>query len=526
MMSGIDGRRTGTAETGIASAKLFFTLAAVMLLVSVAERFVFEMQTDTSSFISVWENVLDGMVYGVDVLEVNPPTAGAIYLPGIFLGRFTGLSPETGIYITFYALCFLSMALMFRCDRAAKLMQPDERFWFYLTFLFVILVYYQVYFTQRERCAVLLMLPYLMLEAGYPGAENGGTRAVSKPERALIGLMMGIGTALKPHFLLVMVFFSAYGLFRTRSLRCFLRLETLVFFVSYIAYFGLMGLVFPEYYVFAADFLVKAYVGTMLPFWHVVSAPHSMLYLLVLSGCVAAIRRLGLFHRPLIMLLLIGSVAFYIVYLFQRKSFSNHIHPAQVFLFLCVVLVYLQLVAALKQAGCSAKDMLIYKCIAAGLSVVVLTDGAQETYFIDSRVHLESAVRAVKEKPTLLQITHSIFDSHPMIRNIGGRYVGSFMHMFGFTHIDNADIPLILKDSFEDLPPEKRAYFERERENSLYQLRIAAKDIRERKPDIILTHGGGIWQQFVMAQPDMKQALSDYEYVRTVNKVEIWRRKE
>ncbi|MDR1827785.1 MAG: hypothetical protein LBR29_05600, partial [Methylobacteriaceae bacterium] len=145
---------------------------------------------------------------------------------------------------------------------------------------------------------------------------------------------------------------------------------------------------------------------------------------------------------------------------------------------------------------------------------------------IEPHTELENAVRAVKDKPTILSLTHDIADAHPVVRNVGGRYVGSFLHMFGFIFIDPVDFPLILQDDYGDLPAAKREYFERERENALYQVHIAARDIRERRPDIILMSRVEEWKQFLMMQPDMKQALADYEYVSTADNVEVWKRKE
>ncbi|MDR1828097.1 MAG: hypothetical protein LBR29_07185 [Methylobacteriaceae bacterium] len=508
---------------GIQNAKLFCVLAAVMLLGSVIGRFLLPMHWDPSTHISVWENVLDGMVYGVDVLEVSPPGTTAIYLPGILLGRFAGISCEAGVYITCYALCLLTLVLMVRSDRRANLLSARERFYCYLTYLFVTVVFYQDVFGQREYVAVLLMLPYLVVESANLCSGNRDRPPESRLEKVLIGVMMGVGTAIKPHFLLVFIAVSLFGVYRTRNAGHIVRLETLVFCAAWGVYNGLFLLLFPEYYAFVAEFLIDAYVSTGMDWRVVVFSSHSFFYLLVLVICGAGAKKAGWFVRPLPAVLFVASAAFYVVYFLQRKGFPYQIYPAQLLLFLCAAAGFGTFMDDRAEHSSGLKDALQLNLAMLGLFAVVVTEGAATLRVVSVDRQLEEAVRSVMEKPTLLQLGQDVTEAQPMIRNIGGRYVGSFSHFVSFWYVLPEDVPAVLKGDFKDMPEEKRRYFEQEAVNSRFLFKIAERDIRERRPDIILIPAWEGWKHFLFAQENLKNALEDYVHAKTSGKPPIRR---
>ena len=132
--------------------------------------------------------VMGPAVFGVDIYEVNPPLAFMLYTPAAVLSSLLGYDLAIKLWVT--ALGCLSVAMFWQtCDAALRLPLTIT------LALFVALVLPEE-FAQREQIAFMLTAPYV---AG-PCRHRAGA--------ILIGVMAGVGFAIKPYFLvpLVLVF--------------------------------------------------------------------------------------------------------------------------------------------------------------------------------------------------------------------------------------------------------------------------------------------------------------------------------
>ena len=127
--------------------------------------------------------LLNGAVIGRDIVEINFPLAFIIYVPAAALSEIVPLS--TAIRLWIGLLFVIAMVLSWRDVPAAR------RFAIYSVLAAYVALFWPREFAQREQVAMLLVFAFIV-----PG-ERRGWRAVA------VGVLAGVGFAIKPHFLLV-----------------------------------------------------------------------------------------------------------------------------------------------------------------------------------------------------------------------------------------------------------------------------------------------------------------------------------
>lgn len=131
------------------------------------------------------DQVMRGAVFGRDVYDINPPLNFLIYVPAALMGRVIGFDLAIKLWTALVA--GVAIACVWQtAERSIRLpVIAAMGLFFALAF--------PREFGQREQFAFLLTAPYV--------AGNANRRGVS----ILVGLMAGVGFALKPYFLLPLV---------------------------------------------------------------------------------------------------------------------------------------------------------------------------------------------------------------------------------------------------------------------------------------------------------------------------------
>lgn len=501
---------------------VFYFIFGILFIISIAERSLFSMQSDTSMQISVLENTLNGMVLGVDVREVSTPMAIAIFLPGIFIGKYLGTTSETGVYTTCYLVFLLSLYLFYKFDRKAKLLNNIEQFFFYLSYIFIFIVYFQDVFAQREHFALMLMMPYLAQQA----CSLSKITNISIPEKIVTGMMMGIACAIKPYFLIVLICFSIHDFYRIKHLKVLFGIDKISIYIVYVIYSLWCYYVYPEYFVFMKDYLLKYYVIDYFDLYAMVRQPHSVayFYLLILTLFInyklASQKKIALFK-----ILFFSSLCFYAIYFIQRRGYPYHLYPSFVLLFLAFILTCNTSLMTMRDRGVKRTDIQLFCIGAVFFLLFCLTEGFSSFRVTQSTDAFGKTISRLVSSPTMLSLNRDLGEGHPLVRDIKGKWVGSYPSIWGYVNVLQEDLPLIKRDTFDDLPPKIRDRYTLMREASVEQLITTAKDIRERKPDIILLSKNHYWREFVLSQKDIQDALKDYEPAAEIGVTEIWKRK-
>lgn len=246
--------------------------------------------------------VMDGAVFGRDVLEPNPPLSFIVYLPAALLGQLVGL--DLAIRLWLAAVQFVSLALV------AKAAPERARLPLVLALgLFVALLLPREY-GQREQIALLLCAPWVT------GHMAGRRLAVFS------GVLAGIGFALKPYFLIAL---ALVFLARRR-----VRVEEWAIAATGAAYALVLVLFFRPYIAEMTPRTVAVYwaLGSGGNLW---IQPVAYAVLLGLAGLVWRWSRDALALR-----LVLAALGFFVGAVLQYKYYVYHFIPTAGFVLMAL----------------------------------------------------------------------------------------------------------------------------------------------------------------------------------------------
>lgn len=142
-----------------------------------------------------------------DLVEVNPPLIVWFNVPAAAAERVLGLSASAVYPAWIVALTGIALGLVSAFLRRQEPPGSDRRRLPLLALLvFALITVPGMMFVlgQREHLMLVLVLPYLVLASRRMG-EDAGVGSRRRGARGAAGLLAGLGFALKPHFLLVLL---------------------------------------------------------------------------------------------------------------------------------------------------------------------------------------------------------------------------------------------------------------------------------------------------------------------------------
>ncbi len=190
--------------------RLFHTLVLSGCIVWLAGYFLPPINHDTAVLLYISKLWLEGGRLYVDAIDINTPLVFVLHLLPEALAKLTGLGGPT-VLVALLGLGILASFQTCRTVLAASL-EPYRAFSAALLpvlLLFLLIVFPNYMFTQREHIMMVLGMPYLLVAS----ARAGGT---DMPRRLRIatGLMAGLGFAMKPYFLAFPLLVELYVLSR------------------------------------------------------------------------------------------------------------------------------------------------------------------------------------------------------------------------------------------------------------------------------------------------------------------------
>jgi hypothetical protein len=262
--------------------------------------------------------LLQGAVFGVDIVEPNPPLIWWISAGPVLVAEKFALP----IWAVFRIFTILLLIISLRVsDRllATGAVARTTRMTFLAAGAYLLTFAVHRDFGQREHLAVILILPYLLAVALRMG---GGT--IGTARAAAIGIAAGLAVALKPYFLGVPILVEAILLLKLRSLRLLVRPEALgaIFAVSSYALAVLL---------FASPWLTSAAPDILRIYWAFeVDASKQFVpllerFYLVLIGAFVVVRSKP---NPYAIVTLAAAAGFALSVVLQGKYYSYHIYPA------------------------------------------------------------------------------------------------------------------------------------------------------------------------------------------------------
>ncbi len=267
--------------------------------------------------------LLQGGTYSKDFFAPNLPIILYLYLPPLFLQKYAHLSLPLAFRT--YIFVWASISLGISASLTALLFKQQDGFKRALFLLsiacsFLLIPLYD--FGQRDHLLLLFSLPYLLLVA-----LRLEKHKIAKMFALTIGVLAGFGFAIKPQFLLLPLILEAYFMYREKNAFAWWRAEVAGFLAVIFTHALLVFLFYTDYVVIVAPFLVRNYyhsIGTSLPALlgnKLVLFCYSALFF---GGVLQAISS----YKKLNALLMLGIVAFLLIYILQRTTFYYHLIPA------------------------------------------------------------------------------------------------------------------------------------------------------------------------------------------------------
>lgn len=191
--------------------------------------------------------VLAGGNYVNDFFEINPPLSIYLYMPAVLLQKVSAVSAITALRVYIFLLAAFSLVICYLLVKRIFLPKDSivrSLFLFALAFIYLILPMDE--FGQRECLLLYLTMPYFLLVSLRLDHEK-----IALLPAVGIGLLAGLGFAIKPFFLfafgLVELYFMLAQAYSKKYLLSWIRAETLVILAVLILYVAFIYLFHPNY---------------------------------------------------------------------------------------------------------------------------------------------------------------------------------------------------------------------------------------------------------------------------------------
>jgi hypothetical protein len=278
---------------------------------------------DVSWLLHSSEKLLSGGTYTQDFWEINPPLILYLFLPAIFLTKVFSLTIITALRIYIFLLATLS--LYFCYQLLNKIFAPADKkltqsFLVVLAIVFIITPIQQ--FGQSEHLLIILAMPYILSIAAH---LNGNK--LKKNTAITVGVLAGLGFAIKPYFLLTFVCLELYYLIRTRRLFSWVRPEVLAIFAVIAVYLIIIFSFHRDYLFLVVPLAHRLYYTGISESWQTLSSNTGTFtcYIAILFYLLQV--KIKTYHT-LRSVFLISTVSLLCVYFYQQASWYSHLYPA------------------------------------------------------------------------------------------------------------------------------------------------------------------------------------------------------
>lgn len=471
-------------------------IVAAILLTALLVQIPVVLNTDLSCLLSEGEQILDGRRLGVDLFELNPPLSIYLYMPAAQLARWTGIAPEIIVIVLVIIEIIGSLVVIDRAAAAARFDAGERNIWTcVLAFLLAVLP--GAVFGQREHIAVIALTPFVAVTAiRWRGLSPGLATAI------LAGLGAGLAISIKPQLALVAGLPIILGAIRQRSLRPLFTPEACAAAAVGIGYGAVVVIAFPDYLLTYAPMVAATYLpmrrdlAALLPF-----------PILIITASIVFLRRvtpqglrLGSDAIPWLAAAIGGAASFVI----QGKGWTYTLYA------LCMFAIAAPLLHV--RAGTLPRSVRI------GGFVSVVLIGVWLSLAVRDFPPLEQRINALAKHPKLLTIGDHVALGHPLVRQIGGTWVGSSCGQLltaGAILVQNSSQP----SQAERAKLDGIIRFER---------RQLLADLRNGRPDVILVDSylqGTVpfdWLAWAKADPELDMELRRYREAEDVGRVRIF----
>ena len=473
-----------------------FVLSLALVLGVLAWQMYLGVNSDTTWLMLMAERWLDGERLYVDMHENNPPASIYLYVPAALIVKLTGAQSELVIQLFTLGLFAGAACAAYRMVVLAGFKTAYRFDWLAPLAIAIFLLMPASSFAQREHLAAILSLPVIGM---------GIVRCSGKSPRIWMilaaGISMGIIASIKPPMIMVAVLIAGMTAWHLKSWKVLFVPENWIGAGVFFAYLAIIIFLHPAFMRDVMPLLREVYLPNRYLLQVLSLPPVYGIFALVLLSLL--IHRRDWYELPICMVYA-AAAGFFFSYIVQMKFFDYHALPALIFLFLALGMSVLRLPSGNE----SGRSGFALPHLPRGVTIAtLLVLGALNLWDFDfkpSNGNLTRLVQAIKPGAKVVGFGMVPGSELRAVRNASGRWVGSF----GYTYV-----------------PVWAAYFRRNQkvgpdwEARLHHWEqwtadISARDIRQKRPDIILLREGEIitWRKWIKDYPGLETAMADYRF--------------
>jgi hypothetical protein len=472
---------------------------AGLFVVAVVLRHVLPANTDVSWLLTEAERVLDGQRLYADVIEINPPMAVLVYVPGIAIARALGIPAEMVTDGLIFAAVFASLAIAARILKDSAVLNELVGWPFALLAFAILTVLPTKTFGQREHIAVVELLPALALYAVRAKGERPPSWAI-----VAAGIGAGLAMSFKPHF--------AIGIFCGLAALAIYARSWRILFVPENWIAGAIGAIYalcvvrfyPEFLLVIAPLVRDVYILVGSSFVEMVKTPAIPIWVAA-SFAALILKRSGRVDSTLL-LLLATSFGFMLVFLLQRKGWPYHSYP---------MIAFAMLGLGYALATRTPRDRALAILATATLAIAFVQSIVWFNWAFDKAFDarpLWASIARLGPHPKILAITGEPGLGHPLVRTLQGTWVSRQQALWVAGYLRNLH-------SAGPLEPPQEAILDR---HAAKERAMLIEDIKKTEPTVVLVDNfSDHWSSWLQDNPDVADLLKDYRLVATINDIEV-----
>jgi len=487
------------AREGLAPMPLLLT--GLVFLTAILLRQVVPLNTDVSWLLVVCERMLDGQHLYRDIIEINPPMAAFAYLPGVAMARVLGVDPR---HVIDAQLLLLAAASLFAVSRILRLSPSLSQLnWGPLVIwaAAVVTVLPMHVFAQREHMAMLTFLPALAVYAMRGNREPLPLWAI-----LIAGAGAGITLAFKPFFTVPAGLCILFAAIRSRSWLTLLASENIIAAVLVITVSVSTYIFYPEYFTVTYPLVRDTYLSWSMPLSVIFLNDATLVFAIAMVSVLLARQKRA--PDSLLLVTALASIGFAVSFFLQRRGWAYHSYPM-------VAVALLAMGYALTGAAGSRSRR--GEAVSAFVLAVTFVVGMLWFYAGVYVGPVRQAVEGLVQHPRILVLSGEAAIGHPLVRDINGVWVSRQENLWV-----REFVRLTRERTFVDAATDAKLndYLALER-------KWLIEDFRKLPPDLVLVDNlRNDWGAWARADAEVSQLLKSYTLVRSVEGIDILRRKE
>jgi hypothetical protein len=471
---------------------------AILFAAAIVLRHVLAANTDVSCLLTIGEWILDGQRLYVDVLEVNPPMAVLVYIPGIVIARALGLPVEAVTDGLIFTAIFASLAIVARILKNSSVL-PGITSWPLAPLGFAVLAILPMQtFGQREHIAIVELLPLLAVFAVRMKGETPSAWMV-----VIAGCGAGLAVSFKPHFVIGILCAVGCVAIYLRSWKPVFAPENLIAAVIALLYVASVIAFFPEFFTVMGPLIRDVYLPAGLSLPALLEKPA----LPVWGGVIFLTIVLKRHDRidAACLLLLATSFGFAAVFLLQRKGWPYHSYP----------MLALGLLAFSRTLVSNTPLPALDRGFRAGGIILFAVLFARSMLWFDVAFDarpLQAAVARLGPNPKILAVSGEPGLGHPLVRALNGTWVSRQQSLWVGPYLAYMRQHGVIGPQAD---PVLDGYAARERT-------MMIEDFNRIRPTVVLVDNlTGNGSEWLRSHPDIAGLLSDYQLAETINRIDI-----